>query len=60
MTSALPEPSPTSVEAFFKTLKARTADPIHSRLIRAAGRANPGAAMESELNRIIVELLDEA
>ena len=59
MTSTPPEPT-SSVETFFKTLKARTADPVHSRLIRAASRANPGASMENELNRIIVELLDEA
>lgn len=60
MTSRPPEPSPSSIETFFKTLKARTADPVHRRLITAAGRANPGAAMENELQRIIVELLDEA
>lgn len=60
MTSTPPEAPPSSVETFFKTLKARTTDPVHSRLITAASGANPGASMENELNRIIVELLDEA
>jgi hypothetical protein len=60
MTTTPSEPSTSSVETFFKTLKDRTADPVHVRLIAAARRANPGVSMENELNRIIVELLDEA
>jgi hypothetical protein len=60
MTSTPSEPSASSVEAFFTTLRVQTADPVHLRLITAARRTDPGASMESELNKIIIELLDEA
>jgi hypothetical protein len=59
VTPKSPEESLSSVQTFFETLKTRTADPVHNRLIMAASRANPGASMENELNKIIVELLDE-
>lgn len=53
-------PVQTAVETFFQSLSTRTSDPTHLRLLKAARKPDPGAALERELDRIMEELLHEA
>lgn len=58
----MPAAKPTNtspVDAFFKTLHERTEDPVHQRLLKAARRPDPSAALERELRRIMEELINE-
>jgi hypothetical protein len=47
------------LEGFFQSLTARTSDPTHLRLLKAARRGDPSGALERELARIMEELLHE-
>jgi hypothetical protein len=53
-------PQRTAVEVFFQSLEARTSDPIHLRLLKAARKADPAASLEKELGKVMEELLREA
>ena len=51
--------SPTAFDFFFQSLESRTSNPTHLRLLKAARKADPAAALEHELNKIMEELLHE-
>jgi hypothetical protein len=52
--------SPSSaLDAFFRDLESRTSNAIHLRLLKAAQKSDPSAALERELGRIMEELLRE-
>lgn len=49
-----------TVEDFFRRVEALTDEPLHTRLLGAARRKEPQAALENELKKAIQEILDEA
>lgn len=49
----------TVLNAFFQSVEVQTSDPVHLRLLKAAAKPDPGAALERELTRIVQEILDE-
>lgn len=53
-------PQPSALEVFFQSLGERTTDATHLRLLKAARKADPTAALEKELGKIMEELLHEA
>jgi hypothetical protein len=52
-----PRPDESSIDRFLARIEERTTDPVHQRLVKAARRPDPKAAMENELARIIEEIL---
>jgi hypothetical protein len=50
---------PTVLDLFFQSLESRTSDATHLRLLKAARKADPAAALERELIKIMEELLHE-
>lgn len=52
-------PNHPALKAFFESVKLRTSDPVHLRLLKAAAKEDPDAALEKELERIVQEILDE-
>lgn len=56
-----PETSgPTRVEGFLVAVEAKTTDSVHRRLLRACREPDPASAMETELGKIVNEILHEA
>jgi hypothetical protein len=53
-------PQPTALDSFFQSLESRTSDATHRRLLKAARKVDPAAALERELSTIMEELLHEA
>jgi hypothetical protein len=49
-----------STSRFLTSLETRVSDPVHRRLLKAARKANPASALESELRAILDETLNEA
>ena len=58
--TAAAAPLPTALDLFFQSLESRTSDATHLRLLKAARKADPAAALERELSKIMEELLHEA
>ncbi len=58
-TSAAAPTGPSALDVFFTSLESRTSDPTHLRLLKAARKSNPAAALEKELAKIMEELLRE-
>lgn len=59
-----PSPPPPSnrndrVEEFLSAIEKKTPDPVHHRLLRACRQGDPAVALESELGKIISEIVDE-
>jgi hypothetical protein len=50
---------PSALGTFFRAVEKRTSDPTHLRLLNAAREADPAAALEKELDKIMEELLHE-
>lgn len=53
-------PNRPALNAFFESVKARTSEPVHLRLLKAAAKGDPTTALEKELEKIVQEILDEA
>lgn len=53
-------PERSAVKTFFESVESRTSNPVHLRLLKAAAKEDPSAALERELGRIVQEILDEA
>jgi hypothetical protein len=53
-------PNHTALTAFFESVKSRTSDLVHLRLLKAAAKEDPAPALEKELEKIVQEILDEA
>jgi hypothetical protein len=51
--------APLALDLFFQSLESRTSNATHLRLLKAARKANPAAALDHELSKIMEELLDE-
>lgn len=51
---------PSRVEAFLLAVEAKTAAAVHHRLLRACREPDPGSAMETELGKVVIEILHEA
>lgn len=49
----------TALEAFLSSVELRTTDATHKRLLKVARNANPAAALELELAKVMEELLRE-
>jgi hypothetical protein len=60
-TEKLTKASPlnSAFEVFFQSLEGRTSDATHLRLLKAARKRDPAAALERELRKIMEELLHE-
>ena len=50
---------PAALDLFFQSLESRTSNATHLRLLKAARGADPAAALECELSKIMEELLRE-
>jgi hypothetical protein len=48
------------VEDFLVAVEAKTVNVIHRRLLRACRATDPGSSMETELGKIVDEILHEA
>ena len=49
-----------TLRAFFDRVAGLTDDPLHARLLKAAEKREPQAALEREFEKAIKEILDEA
>lgn len=50
----------TRVENFLVAVEAKTSDAVHRRLLRACRQSDPAFAMETELGKVVNEILHEA
>ncbi|MBI4226853.1 MAG: hypothetical protein HY600_01100 [Candidatus Omnitrophica bacterium] len=59
------EPTPlvtpqSTLEKFLQAVERKTTNPAHRRLLKACRQANPADALETELRKIIAEIINEA
>lgn len=59
MVEKIERPAPNALEVFLSSVESRTDNTTHLRLLRAARKPNPPAALVREMEKIMEELLRE-